>query len=112
MLILGAGCLHTQPGSVGKNESFSLFRQADPSDRAGLAEPTIVELRKRMGMHTSELTKLIGRPEIWDSEPGTSQHADLKYTVYHKNDTWRYFVIRIRDWKVVWVGDVETVTQM
>ncbi len=63
-------------------------------------------------MHVSELTQLIGRPEAWDGKPGDSQHADLKYTVFHNDDTWQYFVVTIRDWIVVWIGNVETVIQM
>ena len=112
MLFLLVGCMHTHQESDGRNHVFSQFCQASAVDRQSLADPVISQLRGRIGMHVSELTQLMGQPEDWGGNPGDSQHADLKYTVYHKNDTWRYFVVTIRDWKVVWVGDVETVIQM
>ena len=112
LVLLGAGCVHTQQERDTNNSVFSQFRQASAVDREALADPVIIQLRTQIGMHVSELTQLIGRPETWGGKPDDSQHADLKYTVYHKADTWRYFVVTIRDWKVVWVGNVETVIQM
>ena len=112
LVLLGVGCVHTQREHNTNSNVFTQFRQASAADREALADPVISQLQTRIGMHVSELTQLIGRPEIWDGNPGDSQHADLKYTVYHKADIWRYFVVTIRDWKVVWVGNVNTVNQM
>ena len=112
LVLLGVGCVHTPREHHTNSNAFSQFRQASDADREALADPVISQLQKRIGMSVSELTQLIGRPEIWDGKPDDSPHADLKYTVYHKADTWRYFVVTIRDWKVVWVGNIETVIQM
>ena len=112
MLFLLVGCMHTDQEYYSRNHVFSQFFQASAVDRQSLAAPVISKLRGQIGMHVSELTQLIGQPEDWGDNPSDSQNADLKYTVYHKNDTWRYFVVTIRDWKVVWVGNVETVIQM
>ena len=115
VLVLGTittACVRLHEPTPNNTDLLMRFRQADTSDRRALADGVITALRKQIGMHAPELTRQIGYPDVSGNGVGIGQSDDVKYTVYHKGSGWEYFPVSIRDWKVVWIGDVESVIQM
>ena len=109
VLLLGltSGCISI-PGQ--SRYVLADFKRAPSHDRSSLAEPVIAELRTRIGISAAELVHKIGETDIGTVD--ANGNGVLKYTVFHRNDSWHNFAVTIRDGKVTEISDVEYVIQM